>query len=265
MANISNMPPRGAKRPSPEDTVADTMAVSAELAQGNRRAPTPRASTAPAAHAGARSMSESMRSAAIAGWSIIALFFGVFGTWAISAPLNGAVVANGFIKVESNRKSVQHLDGGIVKELRVKEGDRVTAGETLIVLDDSQARAEFDVLTQQYLVLRLTEQRLRTEYSRGTELALPQDLANQSMDPDVQSIWRSQLHQFESRRAALSGQRKVIQEKIAQLQAQIEGAEAQAQAYRTQFDSVVKELEGIKPLLEKGLIARPRYLQLERQ
>jgi HlyD family type I secretion membrane fusion protein len=208
---------------------------------------------------------ESLKKVSRAGWIIICLFFGVFGTWAISAPLNGAVVANGFIKVESNRKSVQHLDGGIVKDLRVKEGDRVAAGETLIVLDDSQARAEFDVLTQQYLVLRLTEQRLRTEYNRGTELALPADLVAQSDDPDVQSVWRSQLHQFESRRAALSGQRKVIEEKIAQLQAQIEGARAQALAYRTQYDSVTKELEGIKPLLDKGLIARPRYLQLERQ
>src|SRR5262249_60605648 len=106
MANISNMPPRGANRPSPEDTVADTMAVSAELAQGNRRAPTPRVSTAPAAHAGARNMSDSMRSAAIAGWSIIALFFGVFGAWAVSAPLNGAVVAHAFLRGETTPKRV---------------------------------------------------------------------------------------------------------------------------------------------------------------
>jgi HlyD family type I secretion membrane fusion protein len=201
----------------------------------------------------------------MSGWVIIGLFFGAFGTWASTAPLNGAVVANGFIKVESNRKSVQHLDGGIVKELQVKEGDKVQAGQTLIVLDDSQARAEFDVLTQQYLVLRLTEQRLRTEYNRGTQLTLPPALANDTSDPDVDSIWGSQIHQFDSRRAALQGQRKVIDEKIAQLEAQIRGAQAQATAYRTQFESVAKELESIKPLLDKGLIARPRYLQLERQ
>lgn len=245
-------PVSGARRS--EDTVQRAVPLLAQLSQSSRSLGTD--ATLP---------NESLKKVSRAGWIIICLFFGVFGTWAISAPLNGAVVANGFIKVESNRKSVQHLDGGIVKELRVKEGDRVAAGETLIVLDDSQARAEFDVLTQQYLVLRLTEQRLRTEYNRGTELALPADLVAQSDDPDVQSVWRSQLHQFESRRAALSGQRKVIEEKIAQLQAQIEGARAQALAYRTQYDSVTKELEGIKPLLDKGLIARPRYLQLERQ
>ena len=89
---------------------------------------------------------------ALAGWLIIAMFFGVLGTWAVTAPLNGAVVATAVVKVEGNRKSVQHLDGGIVKELRVKEGDKVKAGDVLIVLDDTQARAEFEVLSQQYVV-----------------------------------------------------------------------------------------------------------------
>jgi HlyD family type I secretion membrane fusion protein len=205
-----------------------------------------------------------MRKAAIAGWTIIGLFFGVFGTWAALAPLNGAVVANGVVKVETNRKSVQHLDGGIVKELHVKEGDKVKAGDVLAVLDDSQPRAEHEVLSQQFLVLRLTEERLRTEYSRGTELVLPADLRNREDDPDVKNIWRGQLHQFESRMAAVAGQRVVIQEKIAQLQSQITGAEAQVKAYRAQYESVQKELQSIAPLVEKGLIARPRFLQLER-
>ena len=202
--------------------------------------------------------------AAIAGWTIIALFFGVFGTWAISAPLNGAVVANGVIKVEGNRKSIQHLDGGIVKELRVKEGDKVKAGEVLIVLDDSQARSEYEVLSQQFLVLRLTEERLRAEYSRATELVPPADLKDRANDPDVRSVWRGQSHQFESRRAAAEGQRRVIREKIAQLESQIKGGEAQVRSYRKQFESVQKEMRSLQPLVEKGLVARPRYLQLER-
>src|SRR5262245_24085552 len=241
MANISNMPPRGANRPSPEDTVADTMAVSAELAQGNRRAPTPRASTAPAAHAGARSMSDSMRSAAIAGWSIIALFFGVFGAWAVTAPLNGAVVGNGVVKVETNRKSVQHLDGGIVKELRVKEGDRVSAGDVLIVLDDTQTRAEYDVLRQQYLVLRASEERLRGELAQRSSLSIPDEFTGLADDPVFSAVWHGQVSQFESRLAAIAGQRNVISEKIAQLEAQISGAEAQAKAYKAQLESVKKE------------------------
>src|SRR5689334_999049 len=111
--------------------------------------------------------SDSIRKISLAGWLIIAVFFGGIGGWAVLAPLNGAVVANAVVKVEGNRKSVQHLDGGIVKELRVKEGARVNAGDIMIVLDDTQARAEFDVFTQQHLVLRATEERLKAELARA--------------------------------------------------------------------------------------------------
>src|ERR1051325_10806813 len=106
---------------------------------------------------------DSMRGVSMAGWIIIGLFFGVLGTWAVTAPLNGAVVATGVVKVEGNRKSVQHLDGGIVKRMHVKEGDKVKANDVLITLDDTQARAEFEVLSQQFAVLRATEERLHTE------------------------------------------------------------------------------------------------------
>ena len=126
--------------------------------------------------AGEEAPSDSIRRVALAGWLIIAMFFGGIGAWAATAPLNGAVVGNAVVKVEGNRKSVQHLDGGIVKELRVKEGDKVNAGDVLIVLDETQARAEYDVLSQQYMVLRATEARLLTELDRGSELVMPEDL-----------------------------------------------------------------------------------------
>jgi epimerase transport system membrane fusion protein len=99
---------------------------------------------------------DSLRGTAVIGWAIVGLFFGVFGLWSVLAPLNGAVVGQGVVKTEGNRKSVQHLDGGIVKEMRVKEGDNVRAGEVLVVLDETQARAEFDILTQMFLVTRAT-------------------------------------------------------------------------------------------------------------
>src|SRR5947207_13979632 len=92
---------------------------------------------------------DSIRNVALAGWLIIAIFFGGIGSWAVTAPLNGAVVGNAVVKVDGNRKSVQHLDGGIVKELRIKEGDKVNAGDILIVLDEIQGHAEYDVLSQQ--------------------------------------------------------------------------------------------------------------------
>jgi HlyD family type I secretion membrane fusion protein len=206
--------------------------------------------------------SDSIKRVALAGWLIVAIFFGGIGSWAVTAPLNGAVVGNAVVKVEGNRKSVQHLDGGIVKELRIKEGDRVNAGDVLIVLDETQAQAEYDVLSQQYMVLRATEARLLTELDHGSELVMPQDLKTQ--DSYFKSVWNGQVSQFESRRAALEGQRSVIREKINQLGSQIVGAEAQVKAFTDQISSIRAESKDIAPLVERGLIARPRILQLER-
>ncbi|WP_312014524.1 HlyD family type I secretion periplasmic adaptor subunit [Bradyrhizobium sp. AUGA SZCCT0283] len=199
---------------------------------------------------------------AFAGWLIIAVFFGGIGAWAYTAPLNGAVVGNAVVKIDGNRKSVQHLDGGIVKEMRVREGERVISGDVLIVLDETQARAEYDVLSQQYVVLRATEARLLSELDRRSELVMPDDLKTQ--DSYFKSVWNGQVSQFESRRAALEGQRSVIREKINQLGSQIVGGEAQVKAYTDQISSVRAEAKDIAPLVERGLIARPRILQLER-
>lgn len=208
--------------------------------------------------------SDSIRYVALAGWLIIATFFGGIGTWALTAPLNGAVVANAVVKVDGNRKSVQHLDGGIVKELHVREGERVLAGDLLIVLDETQARAEYEVLSQQYAVLRATEVRLLTELDHRSDLGMPSDLKARSDDPYFRSVWNGQISQFESRRASLEGQRSVIREKINQLRSQILGAEAQVKAFTDQINSVRNESKDIAPLVERGLIARPRILQLER-
>jgi epimerase transport system membrane fusion protein len=207
---------------------------------------------------------DSAKGAAIAGWCIIAVFFGGFGIWAATAPLNGAVVAPAVVKVQGNRKSVQHLDGGIVRELRVKEGDKVAAGDVLIVLEDTQARAEYEILSQELVVQRATEVRLLTELDHGSELVMPEDLKSRRNDPYVKSIWNGQVRQFESRRAALEGQRSVIQERINQLQAQIAGVESQIRAFNEQHESVKKESDSIAPLVEHGLVAKPRILQLER-
>ncbi|TMJ22941.1 MAG: HlyD family type I secretion periplasmic adaptor subunit [Alphaproteobacteria bacterium] len=201
---------------------------------------------------------------AIVGWAIIGLFFGGFGAWAAIAPLNGAVVANGIIKVEGNRKSVQHLDGGSVKRLNVKEGDHVNAGDVVIVLDDNQAKAEYEVLREQYVVLRATEARLLTELAEGKELVKPAELEDPRHKTYAVTVWTGQLKQFESRRATLEGQTKVIAEKIRQLQSQIGGAEAQANAYTAQVDSVRSEADSVAPLVDKMLLPKPRLLQLQR-
>lgn len=200
----------------------------------------------------------------LVGLAIVAIFFGGFGTWAVTAPLNSAVVAQGVVKIEGNRKSVQHLEGGIVKELRVKEGSVVGIGDILIVLDDNQARAEYEVYTKQYVVLRAGEVRLLAELGGNNALLMPQELAAHSNDPYVQDVWIGQVKQFAARRDALEGQRSVIREKINQLESQIAGAEGQVKSFSEQLASVQKEAESIAPLVEKNLLPRPRLLQLER-
>jgi membrane fusion protein, type I secretion system len=205
---------------------------------------------------------DSIRRVALTGWLIIAIFFGGLGTWALTAPLNGAVVANAVVKVDGNRKSVQHLDGGIVKELRVREGERVLVGDILIVLDETQAQAEYDVLSQEYVVLRATEARLMAELNHAAELAMPPDLNARAEASYVKGVWNGQVSQFDTRRAALDGQRSVIREKINQLGSQIVGSEAQVKAFTDQIDSVKAEAKSIAPLVDGGLIARPRILQL---
>lgn len=208
--------------------------------------------------------SESLKRYAAAGWVVVAIFFGIFGIWSATAPLNGAVVATAVVKVQGNRKSVQHLDGGIVKQLNVKEGDHVKAGDVLIVLDDSQARSEFEVLSQQYAVLRAQEARLTAEFNGDPSFAPPADLTNQVDGVDQKAIWEAESREFESRRAASEGQRQVIREKIHQLEEQISGNENQIAAYRQEIASVHQELASISPLVQQGLLAQSRRTELER-
>ena len=209
-------------------------------------------------------VSNSMRSDAMMGWTIVLLFFGVLGAWAMTAPLHGAVVANGIVKVEGNRKSVQHLEGGIVKQLPVKDGDQVAAGDLLILLDDTQARTEYEVLSRQALILRATEARLTAELTSQNELKMPRDLTAIAAGPQVAEIWEAQLRQFASRRTALEGQRNVVQEKIAQLEQQIVGTAAQVKSFESQHESILAERESLEPLVAQALVTRSVYLQLER-
>ena len=202
--------------------------------------------------------------AATSGWLIIAIFFGLLGTWAAFAPPNGAVVAQAVVKIDGNRKSVQHLEGGIVRELKVKEGDKVATGSVLLILDDAQARSEFEVLDKLHLTLALTETRLRLEQHGGTALALPDALKSRKEEPAVIAAWHDQINQLDARRREWLGQAEIVKQRIAQLQSQIAGSEAQAKGLKSQHDLMSQELASLQPLLKEGIVTRTRLLQLER-
>jgi epimerase transport system membrane fusion protein len=207
---------------------------------------------------------ESAHGAIAAGLGVIAVFFFGLGGWAAYAPLNSAVIAPAVVKVEGNRKTIQHLDGGIIKELLVKEGERLALGQSLIILEDTQARAAVDVLSQQFCVLRAQEARLLAERDGDKAIAFPDELTSQRDDPAFQKILDTETKQFEIRRTGLEGQISVLKQRIAQLQEQIGGAQAQQTAVKESLAIIATELKDQKFLLDRGLAQRPRVLELER-
>ncbi len=198
------------------------------------------------------------------GLAIVLIFFAGFGGWAAYAPLNGAVVAPAVVKVEGSRKTIQHLDGGIVKELRVREGGRVEAGEVVIALEDTQARAARDVLARQNDLLRVQEARLLAERDGAPTIGFPGDLLARRDDPEISKLLSTETRQFQIRRTSLEGQIAVLNQRIHQSDEQIAGLQAQQLAVRKQIEIITAQLRDEYFLLEKGLTQRPRVLELER-
>lgn len=160
---------------------------------------------------------DSIRGPVWIGLLIIVAFFGVFGGWAAIAPLNGAVLADAMVKVEGNRKSVQHFDGGTVKEIRVKDGDIVKAGDVLVVLDDTRARSEFNLYSQQYALLRATDARIRAELNGKDAVVFPKDISAEHQGY-LQDAMANQITDLESQRASMAGATKILQKRIAELE-----------------------------------------------
>ncbi len=204
--------------------------------------------------------SDSARGSIVAGIAILAVFFGGLGTWAFLAPLNGAIIGEAVVKVEGNRKSVQHMDGGIVRDVRVQDGARVGLGDVLVVLDDTGLAAERDVLLRQQAVLRATEARLAAELSGSATIGFPAGMDS----PAMAAAMAAQQQEFDTRRTALAGEVRILEQRIAQLDEQISGYEAREASTRAQLASVREELVSLNELFASGYITKPRLLQLER-
>jgi epimerase transport system membrane fusion protein len=208
-------------------------------------------------------VSDSISGAVRLGLVIVVLFFVVFGGWAALSPLDGAIVGDGVVTVEGNRKSVEHLEGGIVKQILVKEGDRVAVGDTLLVLDDERLRAQADIVSQQLVVARATEARLVAELGDKPAVAFPAELTA-SQDDYVKRAVASQIAEFDARHTALLGQQDVLQHRIDDLKQQIIGKQARQKSVEAQLASIRDEEDSLRGLLGQGLTTRARMLDLER-
>jgi HlyD family secretion protein len=206
-----------------------------------------------------------IRRPAFWGVAVLLAFVGGFGLWAAMAPLSSAAVAPGSVAVDTKRKTVQHLEGGIVSRILVREGERVRAGQPLVRLDTTQAEAAWQVHHGQLVAERALAARLMAERDGLEVVDFPPDLAEmRRTDADARAILDGEQTVFTARRVALEGQRQILSERVDQLQSEIEGLRAQERATLDQLDLVREELVDVRALVDQGLERRPRLLALER-
>lgn len=203
------------------------------------------------------------RASRIGLWAL-AIFFGGFLLWAAFAPLDEGVPSSGVVSIDTKRKAVQHLTGGIIKEVLVREGDHVKEGQPLIRLDPAVAKANFEATRQRYLGLRAIEGRLVAEQTGAAKINFHPDLVAAANDPLIRQQILTQEQLFQSRRASLKADLQAIEESA-------QGQEALIQAYqnmltnrRSQLSLVREELENTRGLVKEGYAPRNRQLELER-
>jgi HlyD family secretion protein len=205
------------------------------------------------------------RGLALAGSLLVSVFVIGFGFWSAYAPLESAAVGPGTVESESSRKTVQHLEGGIIGKILVKDGDEVTAGQVLIRLDDTKPRTTLEALQGQLWDAHAREARLIAERDGQPTIVFPPALTSLAgSNPAVAQVIAGQQKIFETRRSLLQSKTDVIKQRIAQVREEIVGLQAQEASARRRVSLANEEMSGIKTLLEKGLERKPRKLQLDR-
>lgn len=207
----------------------------------------------------------SLRRFQIVGFLSVILMLGVVGGWANFTELNGAVIAPATIMVESYSKKVQHKEGGIVGDIRVKDGDRVEIGQTLIVLDNTETKSELaiiDGLLDEALAKRA---RLEAQRDRASSITFPPEVLARANEPGVAAIMAGQTKLFDARLQAVVGKKDQLTQQIGQLTEQIGGLESQRISKEKQLTLISAELTDLKDLQSKGLVPVSRVMAMDRE
>ncbi|MDX2157071.1 MAG: HlyD family type I secretion periplasmic adaptor subunit [Hyphomicrobiaceae bacterium] len=178
--------------------------------------------------------------------------------------ISGAVVAPGVVNVENNYKAVQHLDGGIVAKINVRNGDRVTEGDVVVRLDETAVRAAHAVASARVNALLVQQARLEAERDRLHDLTLPPEVAQITDDPALSRLIETQRTLFEARRRTHTGELAVLAQRKAQLAEELNAAEQGLAARKKESAINARELASLRPLYQKGYANQQRYLPVER-
>jgi HlyD family secretion protein len=198
------------------------------------------------------------------GWVIVLVFVVGFGAWAAITPLAEAAIAGGLLKVEGTRRTVQHFEGGIVREILVRDGDQVRQGQVLLRLDQPQAGQQTETLRSQRWALVAQDARLLAELAGNGDIAFPAELSGHEA-ARAQDAVAGQINLFQARRTALDSQMTVLQARIEQFEAQIRSSEAQREAQSQQLVLLRAEESNTQTLLAQGLARLPQLLAIQRQ
>ncbi|MGO4667806.1 HlyD family type I secretion periplasmic adaptor subunit [Bosea sp. 2RAB26] len=204
----------------------------------------------------------SLRNLVLAGVSAIAIGFGGFGAWAVTARLDNASVAVGTVVVDSKRKTVSHLEGGVLKMLLKLEGDRVVKDEPLLRLEDARARAELQQLHGKRVGFEARLARLRAEQNNATEIDFPDDL-KMAGTPIAQEVIRAERKLFQARTQVYDGRISIQKRVIEQHQAETEALQAQIEATRFQRSLIDEEVRVVGDLYEKRYAKRSQLVELQ--
>jgi HlyD family secretion protein len=200
----------------------------------------------------------------IIGSAAVLALAALIGIWGGLTEISGAVIASGKMVVDSNVKKVQHPTGGVVGDLRVKDGDRVKKGEIVARLDETQARTSLAIVTKSLDEMEARQARLEAERDGLDKVTFPPDLVARRGDSDVTQVMATETRQFALRRSAREGQKAQLQEQIEQLRQQIAGNEEQVSAKSSELDWNRQELDGIRGLWKDKLVPFNRVTTLER-
>lgn len=199
----------------------------------------------------------------LVGLLVVFGFVGSFILWGMLMPLAAGAIAPGIISPEGNKRTVQHLEGGIIAKLPVQDGDRVEAQQELIVLESVQARSKYEQLNKQYITLTAMKLRLEAEKENAPILIFPDELL--TLDEAAASIMDAQSKLFNARQASREAKQDVLYQRIQQFQEQINGLKSQRISISEQLAIINDELDGKQQLADKGLVRKPDLLRLKRQ